>query len=144
MNIMKSIPVLMMLVAGLLLTACSQQPAKPGADSAEKIVEQRAKQRWELLIARDYLSAYTYLTPGYRMTTPADVYSVDLRTSPVKWESAEFDAVSCSMAEKCQADFIVVSKVMGMLQGVDVAEVKSKVTEDWLFLDGEWYYSPQP
>ncbi len=140
MNIMKAIPVLLMLVAGLLLTACSQQPAKPAAGSAEKIVEQRAKQRWELILQKQYMDAYQYLTPGYRATTPIDIYSVSLRKSPVRWQSATFRSVQCQSESLCIATFDIDAKVVGQLRGADSMAVSSQVQDEWLLVDGQWYY----
>jgi len=133
-----------LILLAMLMAGCSQQPTKPAASSQaatpEAIVEQRAKQRWKSALQGDFMGIYDYTTPGYRATTPQDLYSVRLRNSPVKWRSAEFKSVECSEPDRCQAVFSVTSDVVGQMRGVDKMTVETDITEDWVLLDGRWYY----
>lgn len=131
----------LVLMSMVLISGCSQQAVKSDPGSAEEIVGQRAQSRWDLLLKRDYMAAYEYYTPGFRAITPADVYSVDLRSSPVRWTSARLQAVECSSADYCEAEVMVDASVLNMLEGADRVDFTSKVTEEWILLDGQWYYS---
>ena len=133
-----------LVLLAMLMAGCSQQATKPAADSQasspEAIVEQRAKQRWELVTQREFMAAYDYLTPGYRATTPIDIYSVSMRRTPVKWQSAQFQSVACKSENVCIATFNVEAVVVGQLRGADIMPVSRQVQDEWLRVDGQWYY----
>lgn len=139
MNLHKHLATFLLLSVGLL-AACSQPATKPATSSAEALVEQRAKERWQLALQGDFIGIYEFTTPGYRATMPQDLYSVRLRNSPVKWRAAEFESAECSAPDRCQAVFKVTSDVVGQMRGVDNMTVDTVVTEDWVLLDGRWYY----
>lgn len=125
----------------LLLGGCSQQTTRPDAGRAEDLVEQRAKARWDLIVQKQYMDAYAYLTPGYRATTPIDVYSVTMRRSAVRWKSAEFKSVECRSESVCIATFDVDATVVGQLRGADRVPISRLVHDEWLLVDGQWYYA---
>ena len=142
MNKFNVITSLIMIAIALLPMACSNQATRPeAASSAEEVVEQRALDRWKLLLDGDYLSAYKYMSPGFKSITPADVYSADLRRSAVKWQDAELLNVDCPDSERCVVEMLVRSTVRNMLKGVDEADFESAITETWIRLDDSWYYS---
>jgi hypothetical protein len=140
MNKTNQTSVTILCAISLLLGACSQQATRPAADSAEAIVEQRAKERWNLILQKQYMDAYEYLTPGYRATTPIDIYSVSMRRSAVRWQTVEFKTVECQSESVCRATFDVDAKVVGQLRGVDSVPVSKDVQDEWLLVDGQWYY----
>jgi len=140
MNNSKPISVACVCAISLLLGACSQQATRTAADSAEAIVEQRAKARWNLVLQKQYMDAYQYLTPGYRATTPIDIYSVTMRRSAVRWQAVDFKTVECRSESVCTATFDVDARVVGQLRGADSVPVSKEVQDEWLLVDGQWYY----
>lgn len=120
-----------------LLTGCASQPREP-----EDAVT-RAQQRWDLLIAGDYVGAYEYLTPGYRSTVSAEQYDARLRTRTVKWLAAQAHEADCEAGDVCSVtvtlDFEVVMPVFGIGKQRSFQPLKEK----WLLDDGAWYFLPK-
>ncbi|MEO0436647.1 MAG: hypothetical protein AAF098_07045, partial [Pseudomonadota bacterium] len=95
----KWVPVLLTLS---FLAACSSNPAKNSQQRAE--LTQRATERWEALIDKDWNRAYTYTSPAYRAVFSEALYRQKF-SYQVEWEltSVEFlnydrDAAVASVA----------------------------------------------
>ena len=56
----------------LMSSSCSNRLFDNRTD--QQIVEDRATERWQLLIKRDFSAAYQYLSPGSREITSEKVY----------------------------------------------------------------------
>ena len=130
----------------VFLTACSAETVSTvdqtdqRGSSAEQQVEQRAKARWRDLVAEEWFAAYEYTTPAYKETTPIDVYSVHLRTTNVRWKSADFKGVECSSEQVCTTKFLVNYLVVQPSRGVSEVPGRTTVDEQWLKVEGEWYH----
>lgn len=138
---MKKRIILVLFTLGLV-TGCGSENTRPDdkPSGPEQQVEQRSKDRWEHLLAKDFFAAYEFSTPGYREVTPVDVHSVRLRSAPVKWNDARFEAVSCSTATKCTVSVMVDYSVGAIIRGVDGYDGQQRIEETWLFLEDNWYY----
>ena len=136
--------------AGLLalaLAGCASTGKIESAGSAEATaaaddVEVRSKQRWEALLAKDYATAYQYLTPGHRAKVTAERYGAQVSVLPVKWTSAEVLASEC-VEDRCDVRVNLGFRVRSHLPGVGWIDSKQVVVEKWLRLDGAWYYLPE-
>lgn len=109
-----------------------------------KIVEQRALQRWSLLIEHKAEQAYDLLSPGYRTTKSRDDYAREMDNRPVKWTKVsryEDRPVDCSKPEVCtislQLDYSI--KIPGTSKS---ATAPSFLTETWIHDKGQWWYLP--
>ena len=117
------------------LTACT--PVKKD-DSA--VVEQRATERWNLLIAHQAEKAYDYLTPGYRLTMPRDKYATRMNDTAVRWKGAHFGSSKCE-ADTCTVTMMV--DVQIQMPGIGTPQTAAMpVEEHWIKADKVWYFLP--
>lgn len=130
-----------------LLGACAAPGSKPASHSPsgspEATVERLSTERWNAMVEKRYMDGYNYYTPGYRSTTPADIFSVRLRSTNVRWDAAEFRSVKCLDANRCTAEFNIDYTVLSPARGVDDVSGEQLIEEDWLNIDGQWYFSPR-
>ncbi|MBS3747422.1 MAG: lipoprotein [Wenzhouxiangellaceae bacterium] len=121
-----------------LLAACSD----PDPRSPEEIVAERAQARWDALVAQDFETAREYYTPGYRQQTSAADFADEMQRRPVKWTDVEVRSAECSEEEpSCRLRSVVSYQVPASIPGAGTLESKSAVTEIWLQINGEWWYS---
>ena len=125
--------------AALALGACSTTAPVKKDDAT--IVQQRALDRWNLLIEHKPDKAYDYLTPGYRSTQTRDEYVKAKNQTQIHWQSVAPIDQKCD-ADMCTVRIMITSKVtLPQLQGHEV-ETQSPLTERWLKSDGQWYFLP--
>jgi len=133
---MKALNFLMMIGMIALLAACSDP--RPAAE----VVEERAQARWEAMVARDFQTAWEYYTPGYREQTTAAEFEGEMARRPVQWTAAEVFEVNCAETEpSCEVRVRVDYQAQAAVPGVGMLKSKSGVTEIWLQIGGEWWYS---
>jgi hypothetical protein len=146
------------IAALVLLSGCATAPkeqgdavAAPAAVAATGVVvstdpqaaiERRATDRWKLLVAKDAVRAYGYLTPGYRATMTATQYDEWLRSRQIKWVAGKYVDRTCSDATTCTVSMEIVAEtklpsIPGVQQGAALVE------EQWLQIDGVWYHLPK-
>ncbi len=142
---------LVLAIMAAVLVACgatTPQKSAPVAAvkalSAEDAVAQRAKERWDLLIAKQPAKAYEYLSLGTRTTTPQNAYIRRIAGSDVKWTSAEVRDIGCAEQDLCRVQVLVTYKTRSGLVGVGETESTTPVNESWLLGDdGQWYFVPE-
>lgn len=123
----------LMLVA--LVSACAT--SKPKDDP----VKERAQARWDALLSKDYDTAYSFYSPGYRSSTSRVDFEIGIRARRVAWVSAEVQKISCE-ADSCSVETLVGYKVARPVPGLDEWKNKNEVTERWVRTDGQWWYLP--
>jgi hypothetical protein len=111
-------------------------------DSA--VIDKRAVERWNYLIAHQADKAYDYLSPGTRETQTRENYAAAMNNRPIKWLSAKFNRKECD-GDRCKVDIDVrYSVVMG---GASAAgkpiETTSTQSEIWVRVDNDWYFLPK-
>ncbi|MEO8803303.1 MAG: hypothetical protein ABI304_08265 [Rudaea sp.] len=125
------------LIALLALSGCMTGVKK---DEDASVINQRAVQRWDYLIAHQGDKAYDFLSPGYRATKTRIAYATEMSARGVHWSKVHFGS------QKCDKDVCHVHLVVdySMRQGGPVGTVKTTgfVTETWLKTDGKWYFLP--
>jgi len=120
----------------LLLSAC-----KP-AETTEEAIERRVNERWALLIAEDYGSAYKYLSPGYRSSVSIAQYQRALYSSKISWTAAMYDGSECS-EDTCKVKILLDFTVYGALPGVNSMDSSQQIEESWVKIDNDWYHVPE-
>ena len=126
------------LPAVMLLSACATTSTAPPED----IVKQRAQARWDALLARDYATAYSYYSPGYRSTTSVTDYEIGIRLRRVRWTSAEYLEHNCD-ENTCAVKFRLGYRVGSPVPGVDVWDGWDGIEDQWVKTGGEWWYFPE-
>ena len=124
-------------LALLTLTACATSPA-----ARDKAIQQRAQDRWDALLAKDYATAYSYLSPGYRSSVSVTDYEINVRARRVQYVSAEYRSHRCEEAA-CTVEIMVGYKVDRPLTGLPEWKGSSMVEERWVFTDGKWWFLPE-
>ena len=127
-------PVLILLLA--LLAGCA---ALPGG--GEDVVVERAKARWDAVIAGDYETAYPYYTPGFRSATSLVDYGIALRTRRVRWTSAEYKDHECE-ENRCTVRFMIGYRVNAPVPGMSTYNGEQAVEDTWIRTGGQWWYLP--
>lgn len=102
-------------------------------------IDQRSVERWNYLIARQAEKAYDYLTPGFKQTVDREAYAASMNGRPVQWKTAKFAGKTCE-AEHCKVSIDVTYSIK--LPGGAVGESTSTQSENWLLVDGEWFFLP--
>ena len=120
----------------LALAACAPQ-VKPD-DGA--VVEQRATERWNLLIAHKAEKAYDYLTPGYRQTISRQKYAEQKNDVALQWKAVHVAGHTCD-GDSCNLDLRV--DVTAVMPGIGKpAPATVPVVEHWTKVNGNWFYLP--
>ena len=127
-------PVLLALVL-LALSACAATP-----EQSETVVD-RAQLRWDSIFARDFDTAYSLYSPGYRSTTSRVDFEIVLRMQRVNWTSAEYLEHECS-ENRCIVKFNVGYQVIKPVPGLDSYEGSSIVPGTWIKSGGKWWFVP--
>ena len=130
-----------LVAAGLALAVIAGCAGFGGASGGpEKVVQARANQRWQLLIAGKFDNAYEMLAPGYRAVKSPDAYKND--ASPmVKWLSAEALSVTCDSSEACNAKIKLEAKPV-LARGATPGNIVTHFDEKWILVDGQWWHFP--
>lgn len=124
------------------LVLCALIAGCAGMQARNVPVEVRAQQRWDALLAQDYETAYEFLSPGYRSTVSLENYKLAVLARTVKWTGAEVvrpmdcDENRCTMLMKI--DYMYRSR----LPGVGAYGMAQGAEEQWIKLDGVWYFVP--
>ena len=94
----------------LLLAACA------AAERPESF-EGRVQARWDALLARDYATAYAFLTPGTRSRqTPAE-YDIEMQLKPIQYTSARYLDRECQQGA-CTVRLEVGYRITAPVRGV--------------------------
>lgn len=119
-----------------LLSACTSV-----APTQNDILEERVNARWSAILAKDYATAYSYYSPGFRAKTSATDLEIKLRMQRVKWTAARFIDKSCT-EDVCTVNIDLNYRVASPVPGVASWDGFDKISEQWVRLDGEWWYVP--
>ena len=124
-------------LVGATLVGCASHPNTPAATvTPETLVSERAQQRWDRLLKKDFEQAYTYLTPAYRSLKTSAQYANGF-SNGAAWHSAKVDNVSCENAERCTAT--VKLEVVVLARGFS-KPLESTLYETWLLDEGQWWF----
>lgn len=121
------------------LAACSVNPAKTTTHlTPEEAVAQRAAERWQYLVDKDYAAAYEYFTPGSRAVMSYESFALRMAHSQVKYIKADVTEVVCEEEGLCKAKVSLDYSVH--VSGVGELATTLKRSEDWLETNRQWYY----
>ena len=120
----------------LMLAGCATSPA-----ARDKTIQERAQARWDALLARDYTTAYEYLSPGYRSATSATDFEIAFRSRRVQYLSAEYQGHDCEESA-CTVRMKLGYKIVRPVAGLPEWKSDSVVEERWINSAGKWWYLP--
>lgn len=104
-------------------------------------LKERALERWALLMAKRGEEAFAYLTPGYRSNKTAETWARDMSARPITWKDVGVHAVTCEKEDACEVSLWSESEVkLSVAMGTN--SVFGGHMEEWLRIDGVWYYLP--
>lgn len=126
------------LLLALLLSACAAQQPHQAGDS----VEERAQARWDALLARDFDTAYTLYSPGYRSANSRVDFEIELRTRRVVYTSADVLESRCE-GDACTVITKVGYRVGSPVPGVPQWDSERRIEERWVRTGGEWWFVPE-
>jgi hypothetical protein len=124
-----------------LLSGCATDATRADAPKSDKVVERRAVERWDFLIARQAEKAYDYLSPGFRATKQRDEYAREMNNRPVRWSKVLPYRQVCDKPDVCVLDLQIdfEAKMPGVNQDVSSTGF---VKETWIRSGGKWYLLP--
>jgi hypothetical protein len=116
----------------------------PQWDAAQRsVLEQRVRDRWHALEARDFEKAWEYTSPNYRAIFSKQLY-VKKFSYAVEWELTEVEIVNYdSDAAVASVVVRVMSKPTKQTSSASVAlgATPSNLRERWIFAEGQWWFS---
>lgn len=115
-------------VAAIVVAGCAG--LQPGA-SDEQVVAERAKLRWDAVIAGDIKTAYGYISPAGRSVVSLEGYAGTFRRGFHK--AARVTDVRCQGREVCD----VTLEIEYMFSG---KRMKTPFFEKWVRQDSDWWY----
>lgn len=126
---------------GVLGTGTDPYASPEGFSALAPVLEQRAENRWKLLIEGKGDKAYDFLSAGVRSSLDRDVYASDMRTRPVQWVSADALDGQCE-ASTCLVRVLVNVKFKIQAGGGRNMDTESVITERWIDVNGVWSHIP--
>ncbi len=116
---------------------------KVAAKSAKGVPpEQRATERWQLLIDGKGAEAWDYLSPGARSTKSREVYGKEMAERPVHWISVRNDDKACDSDSNCVIRSLVEYELKATRGGGDAMRIPKRIDEVWIKIDEVWYFVP--
>ena len=130
-------------VCCLLLAGCAGQSALKGGGSGVS-PEQRAVERWQLVIDGKYDLAYDYLSPGSRELQSRQAYAAAISARPVHYHAVEHVEKSCNESVTvCTVVSKLTFSVISSLSGVGKMKADSIIEERWINSAGRWFLVPE-
>ena len=132
---------LTMVCALLLLGACG----KPETLSEQQVyaLEDRVQARWQTKIDRDFEKTWEFSTPTYRQAFPQHLYPFKYSYT-VDWELTGIEVLDYhSAAAVASVAVRVMSKPAKFTSPASraVGAVPVTIVEQWILIDGQWWYS---
>ena len=112
-------------------------------DAQRSILEQRVRERYQALVARDYNKAWEYSTPNYRAVFSKQLYvkkfsyALDLELTGVEVVNYDSDAAVASVVVRVMSKPTKQTSTASFLVG---ATPKS-LGEKWVFSQDQWWFS---
>ena len=138
MKLRHKLSVMSALLGVLLLAGCATPVVQ---DSPETVVGQRAKARWDALLAGDTEKAYQFLHPAYRALRDLKFYQDSVSRGAAQVTDVDVIRVECKAAV-CTARIRIEYKfAAGMASG---GPVDMGFDEQWILEKGGWWLYERP
>ena len=125
------------LLGALFLAGCATTQVQ---DTPENIVRQRAKARWDALVAGEKEKAYQFLSPSYRALRDFNYYQRTISGGLAQWKSADVIGVQCK-PDACTARIRIEFQIL--MKGYGNA-LNTHYDESWILEKGDWWFYERP
>lgn len=115
---------------GLVVGGCAVAERAPEEDAA-KVVSERARQRWDLIMKGRVDDAYAFLSPASRSTVSLEAFRK--RSSGRWWRKLDIDKVDCRQ-DTCQV------RMTAEYDLYEIKGLKRSIDEIWIRDAGTWWY----
>lgn len=115
---------------GLTVGACAVVDSVPDEDAA-KVVSERVRQRWDLVLKGRVEDAYGYLSPASRAAVSLEAFRK--RSSGRWWRKLDIDKVDCRQ-DTCQV------RMTAEYDLYEIKGLKRSIDETWIKDAGIWWY----
>ena len=114
-----------------------------GCENTENL-ENSVNSRWSGIIEKDLDKAYKYFSPGYKATETLESYKLRIVTAQLhlQWKKGEFVSAECEEETVCVVDVLLDYKYTFPKRSLGGVEVQTKISENWIKIDGKWYFVP--
>jgi hypothetical protein len=119
----------------------AQPPLSPQEAAKLERLRERAQQRWNALVARDFAKVYTFETPAFREAHTAAEHAREFG-GRVRWHLAHIKDLGYHPPD--EAEVVVSLEYSFPLPTDDWARTTAEVREKWIFLDNEWWRKETP
>ena len=132
---------LLTLVFVALLAGCAGPQRL--SDESQALLIDRAEARWAALVEHDWAAAYEFTSPAYRQVFSKTMYARKF-SYMVEWELTSVEMVNYD-ARAAVASVAVgvmsrpVKQTSAASEAIGAVPVRS--VEQWILLDGQWWYS---
>ena len=109
----------------------------------EAALEQRVRERWQVMIEKDFEQVWEFSTPTFRGIFPKAMY-VHNFSYAVDWELTSIEVVNYdAVAAVASVAVGVMSQSTKQVSSASRAlgAVPITIREKWIFTDGEWWHS---
>jgi hypothetical protein len=124
-----------------VLVGCAGNPRM--TDELEAELLQRAEARWRALEKRDFDRAWAFTSPAYRGVFSKALYRerfsymVEWRLTGVELVTYDADAAVASVAVRVMSEPVKHTSAASAAIGA----VPTRFVEQWVYVDGEWWFS---
>lgn len=124
--------------------AAPATPAPPAkaespAQNAQQTLEQRAVERWDALVARNFELAYTFETPSYRKVYTAEQFKRKFGTR-VAWLGARVNTVKELGNGVAEVMIKLRFKAAVPIPGMEAVQDETNLKEKWVQEEGTWFH----
>ena len=112
-------------------------------DAQRNILEQRVRDRFQALVARDFEKVWEYSTPSYRAIFSKQLYAkkfsyaVELQLTGVEVVNYDSDAAVASVVVRVMSEPIKQTSSASSLIGA----TPERLREKWVFSQDQWWFS---
>ncbi len=125
------------LVVLVALAGCASTPEVP------QTLDERIQNKWDLLVAGDYIAAYEYYSPGYRSVTSLDRFLQAMSSRSIPWLGARLRDTGPCEPETCSARVELDYRVIPRVPGGKPFESTKIIHESWIRQNNQWFYVPK-
>jgi len=112
------------------------------AVQSEQVIKQRALERWDALIKRDYTVAYSFEHPAYRAAYSLEQYRKEFGED-IAWDKVEINQLVFEGNEVATV-FLKVWYRSLQPDWARTSQIGGNISEKWIWEDNQWWHVTKP